>query len=160
MVKPGLPRLKQPERKKPGPPKRDEADMRSNRLTLRVHDDLMHLLTLRSKEAGLTRSAYIERLMLAWLRADPRNPKFDPMGKVMPTAPTPLSLLRKEPMSVAERWAKYSNAHELLFGQTAPRHLLDDPDSYWPGVNEGPFDDPTDDAAAGTAPAGYGKKKR
>jgi hypothetical protein len=157
MVNP-LPRLKP--RKKPGPPKRDEADMRSNRLTLRVHDDLMHLLTMRSREAGLTRSAYIERLMLAWLRADPRNPKMDPMGKVVEHAPTPLQNLRKDSMNVAERWTKYSSAHELLFGQTAPRHLLDDQDTYWPGPSAGPFDDPTDDEALSTAPSKSGRSKR
>ena len=130
-----------PARKRPGPEPRDSSDIRHNRLTLRAHDDLMKLLSLRASESGLSRSAYIERLLIAWLRADPRNPKLDNMGKRVPNAgPSPFDLRTSEPLRIAERWQRFSQAHELIFGQNAPRDWFEDADSYWPAPHGGHFE--------------------
>ena len=91
----GLPR-KSKQRGKPGPAKRTEAENRSTRITLRAHDDLMKLLTLRAGEAGVSRSHYIERLLIRFLMADPRNPKLDSSGRIVP-GPTPYDLRSKDP---------------------------------------------------------------
>lgn len=130
-----------PPKKKRGPVARDVNDIRHNRLTLRAHDDLMKLLSLRALEAGLSRSAYIERLLINWLRADPRNPRIDNMGKMSPSAgPTPFEARSTEPLRIAERWNRFSQAHELIFGQNAPRDWFEDADSYWPAAVGGHLD--------------------
>jgi hypothetical protein len=137
MVKP-LPRLP---KKKTGPAPKVADEIRSNRLTLRTHDDLMALLSVRAREQGVSRSAYIERLLTAWLRADPRNPKIDNMGRTPAGAPEPRQLRARDPMRTAEQWTKYSHAHEIVFGHPPPRPWLDDLDSYWPVASRGPYDD-------------------
>jgi Ribbon-helix-helix protein, copG family len=154
MVKP-LPR--KPAR---GPTPKPAEEIRSNRLTLRTHDDLMELLSLRAREQGVSRSAYIERLLTAWLRADPRNPKIDNMGRLSVGAPEPRQLRAKDPMRTAEQWTRYAQAHEIVFGHPPPRTWLDDLDMYWPVASAGPYDDPTDDAAESTAPSKSARKKR
>lgn len=137
----GFPKLKV-QKKKPGPEPRPAEEIRGGRLTLRVHDDLMKLLTQRGRENSLSRSAYIERLLLAWLRADPRNPKMDPIGRVVEGAPTPLELLEEEPSKMGRKWEKFSQAHELLFGQGAPIHWFEEPESYWTPID---MDSPPED---------------
>jgi hypothetical protein len=111
----------------------------------------MKLLSLRASESGLSWSAYIERLLIAWLRADPRNPNLDNMGKRVPNAgPTPFDLRTAEPLRVGERWQRFSQAHKLIFEQNAPRDWFEDADSYWPVSHGGHFeaeeaeDDPKD----------------
>jgi hypothetical protein len=41
--------------------------MRSERLVLRIHSDLMYALTTRAKERGVTRSMYIEKILIAYM---------------------------------------------------------------------------------------------
>ncbi len=149
--------------KKRGPAARDANDIRHNRLTLRAHDDLMKLLSLRASEAGLSRSAYIERLLINWLRADPRNPKLDNMGKLSPaTGPTPFDARTSDPLRVAERWQRFSQARELIFGQNAPRTWFEDGDSYWPAAVGGHLepDDSGDDPKEAEARRQAAKRPR
>jgi hypothetical protein len=134
----GFPRLpkNRKQRRKPGPAQRDDDEKRSERITIRAHDDLMRLLTLRSDEAGVSRSHYIERLLIRWLTADPRNPKLDAMGRIVP-GPTPYDLRAKDPLRTADRWQRFSTAHELLMGMAPPRDWFEDPISYWPATHGG-----------------------
>jgi hypothetical protein len=131
----GFPRNRK-QRRKPGPAKRGDDENRSTRITLRAHDDLMRLLTLRADEAGVSRSHYIERLLIRWLTADPRNPKLDAMGRISP-GPTPYDLRAKDPLKTADRWQRFSTAHELLFGMAPPRDWFEESDSYWPAPHGG-----------------------
>lgn len=123
--------------------------MRSTRLTLRAHDDLMKLLTLRADEAGISRSHYIERLLIRFLMADPRNPKLDAMGRIVPGQTTPYDLRTKDPLRTAERWQRFSTAHENLLGMAPPRDWFEDADTYWPAMYGGhhePLGEPSDPA--------------
>lgn len=122
----------------------------------------MKLLSLRASEAGLSRSAYIERLLIAWLRADPRNPRLDNMGKLAHSGPTPLDMRTAEPLKVAERWQRFSHAHELIFGQNAPRDWFENADSYWPATHGGHLeaDDSGDDPEEAEARRSAAKKPR
>ncbi len=120
--------------RKPGPQKREPDEMRSTRITLRAHDDLFDLLTVRADEAGVSRSNYIERLLIQWLRTDPRNPKLSNLGRFVP-GPTPLEL-GANALRTAERWQRFVQAHELLFGTAPDRRWLEDMDSYWPSAKE------------------------
>ena len=120
-------------------------------------------LSLRASEAGLSRSAYIERLLINWLRADPRNPRLDNMGKlVSSTGPTPFDARTAEPLRVAERWQRFSQAHELIFGQNAPRDWFENGDSYWPAAHGGHLeaDDSGDDPEEAEAQRRAAKKPR
>lgn len=145
----GLPRNRKL-RNKPGPSARSDEENRSARITLRAHDDLMRLLTLRADEAGVSRSHYIERLLIRWLVADPRNPALDAMGRIKPATATPYDLRSKDPLKTASRWQQFSTAHELLFGMQPPRDWFEEADSYWPAPHgghiepEGEANDPAD----------------
>ncbi|MCG2643766.1 MULTISPECIES: hypothetical protein [Bradyrhizobium] len=122
-------------RAKPGPPKRTNEENRSERITLRAHDDLMRILTLRADESGFSRSHYIERILIAYLRLDPRNPNFDAMGRFKKSGTMPFDLFHNDKARVGERWAKFSTVHENLFGMAPPRDWLDDESGFWPGTD-------------------------
>jgi len=134
----GLPKTRKL-RRKPGPAARDDADNRSERITLRAHDDLLKLLSLRADESGVSRSHYIERLLIRWLTADPRNPALDAMGRIKPGV-MPYDLRTKDPLKTAGQWQKFSTAHELLFGMAPPRDWFEEPESYWPAPVGGHLD--------------------
>lgn len=105
-------------------------DVRSARLILRAHPDLMKILTVRARAAGVSRSRYVERLLIAWLMADPRNPRIDAVGKILGG----FGQARYEAMSTlgkAERWARYSAAHAALFGVPLPEAEFEDPSLWW-----------------------------
>jgi hypothetical protein len=57
-------RMHAPVASKLGRPYGDPDDLRSERLTLRIHPDLMSVLVQRAREAGLTRSLYVERILI------------------------------------------------------------------------------------------------
>jgi len=122
-------------RMKPGP-KIDEEDVRSERLTMRVHPDLMHILDVRSRERNMSRSAYIEQIMVGWIQADPRNPKIDSRGKIVDGAPTPLELMNNKSFAYAEKWAKFNTAYQILIGTNAPQAWVEQPKDYWMGEDE------------------------
>ena len=118
--------------KKPGPQVSDD-EVRSERLTMRMHPDLMHILDKRSKERAVSRSAYIEQLLIGWVQADPRNPKIDSRGKLVDGAPTPLELMNTKSFQYAEKWAKFNAAYAILLGTDAPKKWVEEPSDYWMG---------------------------
>src|SRR3984893_4480053 len=104
----------------------DAGDTRTERLVLRVHPDLVEVLTERAREKGITRSAYVEQLLVGWVRLDPRNRRLDAIGKFVPDAPDPDDVKRRSPLSFAERWQKFSTASQLLLGAPPPSDWFDD----------------------------------
>ena len=74
------------QKRKPGKPPRP-GEVRTEKLVMRVHPDLMELLTESAREKGVTRSAYVEQLLVGWVRLDPRNCRVDMIGKYAPDAP-------------------------------------------------------------------------
>ena len=120
---------------KPGPKVLDE-DVRSERLTMRVHRDLMYILDQRAKEANMSRSAYIERILVGWVQADPRNPKVDSRGKLVENAPSPNELRLKKSFAYAEKWTKFNAAYAILIGTNAPTAWVETPEDFWMGDEE------------------------
>lgn len=116
-------------RRKPGKPAHP-ADVKTDRLVLRVHPDLLAILTNRSKERGITRSQYVEKLLIGWSNLDPRNPRLDLIGKVSPTAPVPAALRDTQGREYARRWEKFCDASVLLFGSEPPKEWYEEDDYY------------------------------
>jgi hypothetical protein len=117
---------------KPGP-KVAEDEIKTERLTMRMHTDLMHILNKRAKERNVSRSAYIEQLLIGWVQADPRNPKIDSRGKLVENAPTPLEMMNTKSFQYAEKWAKFNQAYAILIGTDAPKRWVEEPQDYWMG---------------------------
>ncbi|MGY0572802.1 hypothetical protein ACTGJ9_018405 [Bradyrhizobium sp. RDM12] len=100
---------------RPVPKKDDPADGKGNRLTLRMHPDIMELLSARAHEQGVSRSHLVEQILVGFMRLDPRNPKMDAVGRIIDGAETPLALYDK-PLQLAARWQKFTEAHTLVIG--------------------------------------------
>jgi hypothetical protein len=112
-------------------PKKDEpADGKGNRLTLRMHPDIMELLSARAYEQGVSRSHLVEQILVGFMRLDPRNPKMDAVGRIIDGAETPLALYEK-PRELAARWQKFTDAHTLVIGTPPRSDLMDDRSGYW-----------------------------
>lgn len=102
--------------------------IRSDRLMMRMHEDLVKLLDARSKESGESRSRYIEKLLIAFLKLDPRNPRMDPWGRIDAEAPPPLQ--KPDPIKYGERWHKWVDMNERLLGFRVPNEWLEDERGY------------------------------
>lgn len=113
-------------RKSPGPQPKAASELRGERLVLRVHPDFQDLLTMLARERGISRSAYIERVLLGWVSADPRNPRLDAIGKKIPGVPSPHELLKSNPVRFGQRWKNFSDVSSLLLGETPPQTWLED----------------------------------
>jgi hypothetical protein len=126
LTKDGRPR--QPPGRKPPPP-----DIRGERLVLRVHPDVIEILTRRARERGVSRSQYVERLVLGWIKADPRNPTLDAIGKRTPKAVQPADLKRLSPHVFGQRWARFEQISDLLLEETPKKSWLDEelPADFW-----------------------------
>jgi hypothetical protein len=120
-----------PKRSKKAAVPEKEDSIRSERLALRAHRDLMRLLSLRASEEQITRSAMIERMLISYLSLDPRNPRLDPMGRIVEEDQLPWDARKADVLRAAERWQKFSAVHEILFGHPAPKRWFEDTDSYW-----------------------------
>src|ERR1700676_156159 len=116
----------------------DAGDTRTERLVLRVHPDLVEVLTERAREKGLTRSAYVEQLLIGWVRLDPRNRRLDMIGKYVADAPDPMDPKRMSTFSFQERWRKFNIASRLLLGATPPS-------DWFPDQEDIPLPDPYSD---------------
>ena len=119
ITKTGVPRQK-PGRKIPA------ADLRAERLVLRVHPDLQAVLNTRAREKGLSRSQYVEKLILGWVRSDPRNPTLDMIGKRVAKAIEPAELKKSNPLAFGQRWAKFEQVSELLLEEPPRKSWFDD----------------------------------
>ena len=77
--KPLPPAVPTPERRTgriPGPLE----DLRSERLVQRIHPDLMSVILQRSREAGFTRSQYVERILIQFMNTV-EGAELDAIGK-------------------------------------------------------------------------------
>lgn len=132
-------------RAKPGKPARPD-DNKTDRLIMRLHPDVTAMLDFRAEEKGLTRSKYVEQLLVGFLGSDPRNPKMNAIGKVDRTAPSPLAQREASPHRYAERWQRFTSGYSGIFGAPPPVDWSDDGDRFWsPAVendNRTPGDDP------------------
>jgi hypothetical protein len=118
-------------RAKPGKLPRPE-DVKSDRIIMRVHSDLLMILDARAKERGLTRSKYLEQLLIGWAKSDPRNWRLDSIGRRIPNLPAPRGLRKMDPLKFADRWQKFATAHTVLFGAPPPSDWFDQDDNYLP----------------------------
>jgi hypothetical protein len=116
-------------RRKPGKPANPD-DVRTERLSMRVHPDLAAILTARARERGITRSQYIEQLLVGWVKIDPRNPKIDAIGRIDVDAAPPLSM-RLEPLKFGERWARLATVMEALLGMRPADEWIEDEHGYF-----------------------------
>lgn len=125
ITKTGQPR-KLPGRKPP------PEDLRAGRLVMRVHPDLEEILRARAREKGMTKSAYVESVMIGWAAADPRNPKIDSIGKFVANAQSPAEQRLSNPLRFLERWTKFVQISEQILGLPPKREWLEaDPRDYW-----------------------------
>jgi hypothetical protein len=73
-----------------GRPRHDPADLRSDRLVVRIHPDLMSELIEASREQGISRSLFVERVLLTFLnsrRPDGHPQRLDRIGRYEKPAP-------------------------------------------------------------------------
>jgi hypothetical protein len=118
-----LPRTKR-DRRAPTRAKGGGDEVREARLVMRVHQDLIDMLDIRSRERGESRSRFIERLMVAFLAADPRNPKLDPWGRILTDGP-PVSKAG-DPVRFGAAWSRWTALNENLLGTRIPDSWLDE----------------------------------
>jgi hypothetical protein len=85
----------------------------------------------------MSRSAYVEDVILGWVNADPRNPRVDSIGKFDPKAKSPADAQRENNFRFAERWARFAQVSEMLLGLPPKTAWRDqDPEDYWPVTDE------------------------
>jgi hypothetical protein len=141
--------VKEPTTRKPRPPvnkdgrlrskpgkKAKPDDVRTERLVLRVHPDLMEILTSRAREKGETRSAYVEKLLVGWVRLDPRNRRVDLIGKYVGDAPDPADYKRTSTFAYLNRAQRFAQASQLLLGAPPPREWFQDEEDYVPADDD------------------------
>jgi len=95
----------------------DPEAKRSERLVLRVHPDLIDALNGSADEAGLTRSLFIERILVTYIRQDPRYSDMDAMGRRSEgVAAPPLASVR----SFEQRWDRFAAMRRAALGEDIP----------------------------------------
>lgn len=67
--------------KRGGRPPRDPDTLRTERLVLRIHPDLMACLTGLAQDSGITRSMLVERAMVTFVNLSAGQPILDSMGR-------------------------------------------------------------------------------
>lgn len=70
-----------------GRPKRDPNTLRTERLVVRIHPDLMEHLTEMSQENGITRSLLVERCLVQFINLSKGEPILDYMGRELTEEP-------------------------------------------------------------------------
>ena len=123
---------------------------------MRVHPDLIPLVDIHAKERGLSRSQFVEAMLIGFLRLDPRAPRLNAFGQREPLpegTPPPVQVrpgafprpgTPPNPHLFLRRWDDFRKASELVTGYVPPDTLIDD---Y---VQGGPIEDnePPDRTAA------------
>jgi hypothetical protein len=112
-------------RGKPGKPARP-GEVRDARLIMRMHPDLLEILTERAREKGLTRSQYVEQILIGWVRLDPRNRRIDMIGKYVEDAPSPAQFQLRSSFRFAELWTKFGTVSRLILGSPPPSEWVED----------------------------------
>jgi len=116
---------------KPGPLPRPRGrpatgeESRDHRLMMRVNQALVDLLDIRAAERGESRSRYIEKLLIAFLRADPRNPRIDPHGRILSDGPAVSR--QHDPVRFGADWSRWVALNENLFQWKPGDELRDEP---------------------------------
>ncbi|MDO9442268.1 MAG: hypothetical protein Q7T73_15375 [Beijerinckiaceae bacterium] len=136
LPKTGLPRLEHGGRRGPKPKPGRTKDAR---LMLRVHPDVEALVKKRCDEAGENQSRYIERILIGWLNADPRNYRLDANGIRIPNMVSPEEQKARDPYKFAERWQKFAAAHTIIKGAPPPQAWVDEFAAQSP-FTDGEFD--------------------
>jgi hypothetical protein len=91
----------------------DPGAKRSDRLVLRVHPDLIDALNASADEAGLSRSLFIERILVSYIKSDPRYADMDHMGR---RRPTPGSAAQTSLRSFEQRWDRFTAIRRAVVG--------------------------------------------
>ena len=94
-------------------------------MIMRMHPDLSLLIDIRCQEAAMNRSQYVERLLVGFMQADPRNTRVDGNGRFIDGLVSPHDFKSLDPKAFAARWDRYVEAHTILFGAPPPAHWLD-----------------------------------
>jgi hypothetical protein len=71
-------------RKKAGRPPGDPADLRTERIALRVHANLLEEIDFLAREAGFVRSVMIERILIAYVNHANGVDLLDAIGRLLP----------------------------------------------------------------------------
>ncbi|WP_284424124.1 hypothetical protein [Bradyrhizobium sp. SSBR45G] len=112
-----------------------------------MHPHLVYILDARAKEANLSRSAYLERVIIGWVQADPRNPRIDSRGMFIPGAQSPRRYQETQASAFGAKFKTFSDAHEVILGTPAPQRWIEEPDRYMPAEYEPPEDEELSDQA-------------
>lgn len=111
-----------------GRPYGDPLDVRTKRLAQRIHPHLMSVLDQRSREYGITRSQFIERILVDYCNAY-EGGQLDPIGRWMPRKEwNPRLARRLDTLPVSEKALEIgkqveAEAHADAAGdKIAPRH--------------------------------------
>ena len=111
--KPPLPR------KRPGPKPPSPEDARDFRYMMRLHPDLIELLDIQAAERGETRTRFIEKILVGFLRADPRNPRTDAAGRIQADAGASLSAVN-DPIKFGTAWALMQSLNQAILNASIP----------------------------------------
>lgn len=103
-----------------GRPKRDPASLRSERLVLRIHPDLMECLTGIAAENGLTRSLIVERAMVTFINNAAGEPILDSMGRRL-AGPTEAGHVLGSPASFDHIWSRVIGVPSAAPAGTTPQ---------------------------------------
>jgi hypothetical protein len=100
-----------PDGRKKMPPE----EVRSDRLVLRAHPDLMDALSLRAKGYGVSRSQLIERILITYLNMqDDQKPALDMSGRYL----TDEGQARWMKQTVGERlWSRFGSKNKAVIGK-------------------------------------------
>lgn len=99
---------------------------KDGRIMMRVHQDLEDLVKRRAAEEALPLSRYIERLLIDWLNADPRNPKTTITGERAEDAPSPVDLAARDEQRFRQRWRSFGDAYAIIHGHPPSQSWYDD----------------------------------
>jgi hypothetical protein len=127
--KPSKPPARTPlPRNRPGPKPAAPEDARDFRLMMRLHPDLIDMLDIRANERGETRTRLVEKILVGFLRSDPRNPRMDAAGRIQADAGAPLRAT--DPIKFGSAWARWQSLNEVLLNFRVPDEWATDEAGY------------------------------
>src|ERR1700681_4607533 len=85
--------------RRPGPPE----DVRTERLVVRMHPDLVESLTERAKVYGVSRSQYVERILIGYLNMQEGQKPLDGIGRYL-KSPAAIEAMKTGP---GDEWKLY-----------------------------------------------------
>jgi hypothetical protein len=71
-----------PKKKGPGRPAADPADLRTARVAIRFHPDLVEELDVACREAGINRSVYVERILVNFMNSHSERRERPPLDQI------------------------------------------------------------------------------